>query len=139
VTDQKNQASTGNICTVRCFNSAAAGPFGGCFAVQQTDVTPNANTPETIKTAQTLEGVAAQIAVNQVDLPAAVKANQEATSETQQGLFEANALLAINNLGQATGAAVAAATTVTTSAKSKATAKAKAGKKGQKGARAFAA
>jgi hypothetical protein len=30
-------ASTGNICTVRCRNSAVAGPFGGCFAVQQTD------------------------------------------------------------------------------------------------------
>jgi hypothetical protein len=30
-------ASTGNICTVRCRNNAIAGPFGGCFAVQQTD------------------------------------------------------------------------------------------------------
>jgi hypothetical protein len=30
-------ASTGNICTVRCRNTAVAGPFGGCFAVQQTD------------------------------------------------------------------------------------------------------
>ena len=30
-------ASTGNICTVRCRNNAVAGPFGGCFAVQQTD------------------------------------------------------------------------------------------------------
>jgi hypothetical protein len=29
--------STGNICTVRCRNNALAGPFGGCFAVQQTD------------------------------------------------------------------------------------------------------
>jgi hypothetical protein len=32
-------ASTGNICTVRCRNNAVAGPFGGCFAVQQTDGT----------------------------------------------------------------------------------------------------
>jgi hypothetical protein len=32
-------ASTGNICTVRCRNNAIAGPFGGCFAVQQTDGT----------------------------------------------------------------------------------------------------
>ncbi|KAE9372726.1 hypothetical protein N431DRAFT_375996 [Stipitochalara longipes BDJ] len=133
-------ASTGNVCTVRCFNSAAAGPFGGCFAVQQTDVTPNANSPETIKTEQTLEGVAAQIAENQVDLPAAVKANQDAPTESQQGLFEANALLAINNLGQTTGAAAAAAaTTATSSATSTAAAKAKAGKKGQKGAREFIA
>lgn len=30
-------ASTGNICTVRCRNTAVAGPFGGCFAVQQAD------------------------------------------------------------------------------------------------------
>lgn len=30
-------ASTGDICTVRCRNTAVAGPFGGCFAVQQTD------------------------------------------------------------------------------------------------------
>ncbi|KAI8933318.1 hypothetical protein NX059_009943 [Plenodomus lindquistii] len=32
-------ASTGNICTIRCRNTAIAGPFGGCFAVQQTDGT----------------------------------------------------------------------------------------------------
>jgi len=102
-------------------------------------VTPNANSPATIKTEQTLEGVAAQIAVNQVDLPAAVKANQDASTEAEQGLLEANALLAINNLGQATGVAAVAATTATTSAKSTATAKAKAGKKGQKGVSAFVA
>lgn len=32
-------ASTGDICTVRCRNTAVAGPFGGCFPVQQTDGT----------------------------------------------------------------------------------------------------
>ncbi|KAI1338849.1 hypothetical protein F5Y15DRAFT_99769 [Xylariaceae sp. FL0016] len=32
--------STGDICTVRCRNNAVAGPFGGCFPVQQTN---NAN------------------------------------------------------------------------------------------------
>jgi hypothetical protein len=37
-------ASTGNICTVRCRNTAVAGPFGGCFAVQQTDGTGRTNT-----------------------------------------------------------------------------------------------
>ena len=36
-------ASTGNICTVRCRNNAIAGPFGGCFAVQQTDGTGRTN------------------------------------------------------------------------------------------------
>ena len=32
-------ASTGDICTVRCRNTAVAGPFGGCFPVQQIDGT----------------------------------------------------------------------------------------------------
>jgi len=101
-------------------------------------VTANANSPATIKTEQTLEGVEAQIAENQVDLPVAVKANQDAPTESQQGLFEANALLAINSLGQTTGAAAAVAeTTATSSATSTSTAKAKAGKKGKNGARAF--
>lgn len=36
-------ASTGDICTVRCRNNAVAGPFGGCFAVQQTDGQGRAN------------------------------------------------------------------------------------------------
>lgn len=36
-------ASTGNICTIRCRNNAVAGPFGGCFAVQQTDGTGRTN------------------------------------------------------------------------------------------------
>jgi hypothetical protein len=36
-------ASTGDICTVRCRNTAVAGPFGGCFPVQQTDGTGRAN------------------------------------------------------------------------------------------------
>jgi hypothetical protein len=42
-------ASTGNVCTVRCRNNAVAGPFGGCFAVQQTDVAATANTPNQSK------------------------------------------------------------------------------------------
>ena len=37
-------ASTGNICTVRCRNTAVAGPFGGCSVVQQTDGTGRKNT-----------------------------------------------------------------------------------------------
>jgi hypothetical protein len=37
-------ASTGDICTVRCRNNAVAGPFGGCFAIQQTDGTGRKNT-----------------------------------------------------------------------------------------------
>lgn len=118
-----SSASTGNVCTVRCVNSKS---FGGCFAVQQTDVTPNVNSPATIATAQTLEGVLAQVAENQVDLPAAIKANQEATTGTdqQQGLLGANALLALN--GEATGVAAAVASSTSKAAKATKTATAKA-------------
>ncbi len=84
-------ASTGNICTVRCFNSAAAGPFGVCFAVQQTDVAPNVNSANQIETAQTLAGVLDQVAQNQIDLPVEVAANAASPlSEKEQGLAAAN-------------------------------------------------
>jgi len=42
--------STGNICTVRCRNNSVAGPFGGCFPVQQNDTTATANTVSNIET-----------------------------------------------------------------------------------------
>lgn len=94
-------ASTGNICTVRCRNTAVAGPFGGCFAVQQTDgkgrtdktaagkfevhhistITPNhyIDLPLVgVTTAQTLQGISNQILQNQKDLPVAIAANQAA-------------------------------------------------------------
>ncbi|KAJ4293568.1 hypothetical protein N0V90_008851 [Kalmusia sp. IMI 367209] len=95
-------ASTGDICTVRCRNNAVAGPFGGCFAVQQTDGTGRTNTsaagksllssapvasrhepndslpPPAVDTAQTLAGINAQVAQNKKDLPAAIAANQAA-------------------------------------------------------------
>ncbi|KAF1847859.1 uncharacterized protein K460DRAFT_64757 [Cucurbitaria berberidis CBS 394.84] len=72
-------ASTGNICTVRCRNNAVAGPFGGCFAVQQTDGTGRTNTSAAaVDTSQTLEGISAQILQNKKDLPAAIAANQAA-------------------------------------------------------------
>ena len=100
-------------------------------------MTPNANSPATIATAQTLEGVLAQVAVNQIDLPVAVKANQDAPTEAQQNLFEANALLSIDSAAQATVAA--GAVDVSTSSSAKTAATAKAGKKGNKGARAFIA
>ncbi|KXH47486.1 GEgh16 protein [Colletotrichum nymphaeae SA-01] len=78
-------ASTGDVCTVRCFNDNAKGPFGGCFAVQQTDTKPKQNTPANIPTAQTLDGVLKQVQQNIVDLPAAVKSNQEAKTQDDQG------------------------------------------------------
>jgi hypothetical protein len=100
-------ASTGDICTVRCRNNAVAGPFGGCFAVQQTDGAGRTNTSAAgklppppfslfgiasarlvcthtlilapaVDTAQTLSGVLAQVEQNKKDLPAAIAANQAA-------------------------------------------------------------
>jgi len=137
--------STGNICTVRCRNNAQAGPFGGCFAVQQTDVTPSVNSANTINTAQTLEGINNQIAVNQVDLPVAVAANQNAgTNEAVQGLAAANALLGISITSKASptqtlaanagnGAAAAAATTAATTTSKAAKATAATGKTSKNG------
>ncbi|KAI1079625.1 hypothetical protein F5B20DRAFT_158547 [Whalleya microplaca] len=76
-------ASTGDVCTVRCRN---ANEFGGCFAVQQTDTTPNQNTPANIATAQDLKGITAQVQQNIADLPAAVKAIAESGSDpAEQG------------------------------------------------------
>ncbi|KAM7204540.1 Protein of unknown function (DUF3129) domain containing protein [Rhypophila sp. PSN 637] len=89
-------ASTGNICTVRCRNNAVAGPFGGCFAVQQTDITPKVNTPENIGTEDSLELVLAQVEQNIKDLPKAVQANQNAGSDqAQQNAAAVTALLGL--------------------------------------------
>ncbi|TVY25175.1 hypothetical protein LHYA1_G006037 [Lachnellula hyalina] len=131
-------ASTGNICTVRCFNAAANGPFGGCFAVQQTDVTPAVNTPDNIQTAQTLAGINEQVAENQKDLPAAITGNQEATSgtEQEQGVLAVDNLLNIDSTASAT-AAIAAVSTAASAAAS--TGKAKGSGTGAKGAAGAAA
>ncbi|KAK4234009.1 hypothetical protein C8A03DRAFT_19017 [Achaetomium macrosporum] len=90
--------STGNICTVRCRNNAQAGPFGGCFAVQQTDTKPNDNRPANIKTSETLEHINSEVASNQAALPAAVKANQNAGgTEQEQNLAAVNAILGLTS------------------------------------------
>ncbi|USP72829.1 uncharacterized protein yc1106_00103 [Curvularia clavata] len=88
-------ASTGNICTIRCRNNAVAGPFGGCFAVQQTDGTGRTNkSAASVDTAQTLEGISAQILQNQKDLPAAIAANQAAgAAKGNEGASAISALL----------------------------------------------
>ncbi|RDA91138.1 hypothetical protein CP533_0436 [Ophiocordyceps camponoti-saundersi (nom. inval.)] len=70
-------ASTGNICTVRCRNTAAAGPFGGCFAVQQVDITPKVNTPANIKTVQPLDLFLSQIDTNRANFDAATEDNAQ--------------------------------------------------------------
>ncbi|KAK8090524.1 hypothetical protein PG994_000029 [Apiospora phragmitis] len=77
-------ASPGNICTIRCRNNAIAGPFGGCFAVQQTDVEPTVNTAKSVKTFKDGAGIVKQIQGNLKDL-----ANGKAAN-VQQGLLDAN-------------------------------------------------
>lgn len=79
-------ASTGNVCTVRCRNNALAGPFGGCFPVQQAGAATKTNVASKITTAQTLDGIDKQVAQNKQDLNAAVAANQQQGSE--QGLAD---------------------------------------------------
>ncbi|KAJ4266147.1 hypothetical protein NW762_004127 [Fusarium torreyae] len=87
-------ASTGNICTVRCRNNALAGPFGGCFAVQQVDTDEKTNSPQQITTAQKLKAVNDQVQQNQADFPDSVKANEQAGSdEAKQNKAAVDALL----------------------------------------------
>ncbi|KAH8169437.1 hypothetical protein LIA77_11563 [Sarocladium implicatum] len=87
-------ASTGNVCTVRCRNAALAGPFGGCFPIQQTDVEPTINDPATINSAQDIDLTLAQTANNQKDLPKAIEANANAGSDSaKQNLAAVEALL----------------------------------------------
>ncbi|OHE96950.1 GEgh16 protein [Colletotrichum orchidophilum] len=104
-------ASTGDVCTVRCFNANAKGPFGGCFAVQQTDTKPKQNTPGNIPTAQTLKGVLSQVQQNIVDLPAAVKSNQEAKTQDEQGLTAIKEILGNTATSEAAGPAGSGANT----------------------------
>ncbi|KAK6222354.1 hypothetical protein LQW54_001054 [Pestalotiopsis sp. IQ-011] len=123
-------ASTGDVCTIRCFNAAAAGPFGGCVAVQQTDTTPNVNTPENIATLQTVSGINAQVAQNEKDLKAAQAANVQAPTQGDQGVAAVDALLNIDSAAAATaGAAGAVASGAATTNN---TANAGTGKKGKK-------
>ncbi|PQE12217.1 hypothetical protein CJF31_00000397 [Rutstroemia sp. NJR-2017a BVV2] len=126
-------ASTGNICTVRCRNNAVAGPFGGCFPVMQMDVAATNNSANQITTSQTLAAIDAQVQQNNIDLPVAIAANQNAGA-AEQGFAAANALLkesvtskaspvqtlAVANINGA--GAAAAATSSSSSAAAKATA-----------------
>ncbi|KAK0625377.1 hypothetical protein B0T17DRAFT_492424 [Bombardia bombarda] len=119
-------ASTGNICTVRCRNNAVAGPFGGCFAVQQVDTTAKVNTPANIATKDSLSDVLAQVDTNLKDLPAAVQANQNAGgTQAQQNAAAVSALLGLTIVSKAAptttpsvvlGGNVAATTLVTSTA-----------------------
>ncbi|OAR03131.1 hypothetical protein LLEC1_05510 [Akanthomyces lecanii] len=89
------KGSTGNICTIRCRNNAVAGPFGGCFPVQQIDTKATKNNPNTITTKQDLNDVMNQVQINQADFGKAVQANKAAgANEAKQNLGAVNALLA---------------------------------------------
>ncbi|VBB81112.1 Putative protein of unknown function [Podospora comata] len=91
--------STGNVCTVRCRNAAQAGPFGGCFAVQQIDVEPAINTAKDITTADTLEAAQFQTSANQAAFAAAVDANAKAgSSEQEQNLAAVEAILGLSTV-----------------------------------------
>ncbi|KAK4192134.1 hypothetical protein QBC35DRAFT_241655 [Podospora australis] len=92
-------ASTGNICTVRCRNAAQAGPFGGCFPVEQVDVQPAINTAPDITTANSLEDLQFETKSNQAALAAAIKANQNAgSSQEEQNLAAVEAILALSTV-----------------------------------------
>ncbi|KAI4859988.1 hypothetical protein F4820DRAFT_453344 [Hypoxylon rubiginosum] len=87
-------SSAGNVCTVRCRNNALAGPFGGCFPVQQVDVDPSQNTAAGVTTNLSLDKVFKQVAQDQADLPAAVAAIQDAgTDEALQNAAAVSDLL----------------------------------------------
>ncbi|TDZ74326.1 hypothetical protein CTRI78_v000822 [Colletotrichum trifolii] len=98
-------ASTGDVCTLRCRNASSKGPFGGCVAIQQTDVKPKQNTPGNIKTAQTLKGILTQVQQNAKDLPAAIKSIQEAKTQDEQGVAAVKELLGNNATTKAAGPA----------------------------------
>ncbi|KUI68022.1 hypothetical protein VM1G_03085 [Cytospora mali] len=117
-------SSQGNVCTVRCRN---AQDYGGCIAIQQTDTAglPANNSPSNITTAQTLEGIQAQVQQNQKDLSAAVEGNQAATV-SEQGADIVKAILQEDpsiekqvekELATATASASAAAATKATGSK----------------------
>jgi hypothetical protein len=89
------------VCTVRCRNNAQAGPFGGCFPVQQIDTTASVNTPSNIETSLSLEKIDAQVAQDQKDLGAAVKANQDAG--TPEALANAAGVSSLLDISVASG------------------------------------
>ncbi|KAI1078959.1 hypothetical protein F5B20DRAFT_545676 [Whalleya microplaca] len=90
-------SSAGNVCTVRCRNNALAGPFGGCFPVQQTDTTAKVNTPANIDTAASLDKVSKQVQQDKADLPAAIAAVQNAG--TDKALSDAAAVSSLLKQG----------------------------------------
>jgi len=125
-------SSAGNVCTVRCRNNAQAGPFGGCFPVQQTDNVASANIASKVTTNISAAAVSKQVADDQKDFKDAVAANVLAGST--EGLAAAKKVDEILNAKTSTLVSLAApvqtisvqlggnaATAVTTSAAAVAT------------------
>ncbi|KAI0517099.1 hypothetical protein F5B22DRAFT_127091 [Xylaria bambusicola] len=107
-------SSAGNICTVRCRNNALAGPFGGCFPVQQIDTQAVTLKSSDVGTKLSLEKVQAQVSNDINDLPAALAANQrDGTDEAKQAAAAVTSLLNISVVSKAapTNTQEAAATT----------------------------
>ncbi|KAI0434918.1 hypothetical protein F5Y09DRAFT_155637 [Xylaria sp. FL1042] len=103
-------SSAGNVCTVRCRNNALAGPFGGCFPVQQVDTEAVSLKPSDVDTNLSLEKVNAQVAQDVKDLPAALAANQAAgTEEELQNAATVSKLLQISVVSSAAPTQTAAA------------------------------
>ncbi|KAI1282886.1 hypothetical protein F5Y07DRAFT_386121 [Xylaria sp. FL0933] len=103
-------SSAGNVCTVRCRNNALAGPFGGCFPVQQVDTAAVSLKPSDVNTNLTLEKVNAQVAQDVKDLPAALAAIQAAgTDEQLQNAATVSKLLQISVVSSAAPTQTAAA------------------------------
>ncbi|KAI0437539.1 hypothetical protein F4803DRAFT_145015 [Xylaria telfairii] len=116
-------SSAGNVCTVRCRNNALAGPFGGCFPVQQVDIEPTVLTSADVDTNISLDKVNKQVAQDIKDLPAAIEANQIAG--TDEGLKNAaivSKLLQISVVSSAAPTQTQAQQADTTSAAAEATA-----------------
>ncbi|KAK7738368.1 hypothetical protein SLS53_006180 [Cytospora paraplurivora] len=96
---------------------------GGCFAVQQVDTDSKVFTPSDIETASTLDGVLDQVKQDQKDLPAAVKANQNAgTDEAVKNLAAVSSLLNLSVVSKAASVQTPAAAAATGAAKVSATA-----------------
>lgn len=83
---------------MRCFNP---NHYGGCIAIQQTDITPSANNPNTIKTASNLKAIMTQITNNQKDLGTTIPMEKSGTDDVSKANAVAVGLLKAHNFDPA--------------------------------------
>ncbi|KAI6352193.1 hypothetical protein MCOR25_009496 [Pyricularia grisea] len=135
--------STGDLCMVRCRNKQN---FGGCVAIQQTDITAHVNTVDNIKTAATAKSASDQVKADQRDFETTSEAIATA-SLADQGAAVAKALVEHNTANgvlkdqnttrvAAPAASTSGAAKKNTGGKKKGTANAKGGKKNNNAANA---